>query len=120
MDPGARVPPPLDLSKAMKLKEAEFHWITLDVQRIITTLRTAKSNNLQKIDIWLGVNFPATVTETLRREWQDLDRLLVELWTSRLIRPMVEVMSMSEGYDPERFTPILLPELTARGAVEVI
>ena len=82
-------------------------------------VKTATSENLQKITVTssgLGV----TQTETVYQQWQDLDHLLVQLWTSRSIRPKV-VYKGSRGEDDSRdVASRLLPELTRRGFVDVI
>ena len=80
-----------DLSKATKLKHLKFmrrrtrsilQWITM-------TLQTVKSENLQSITIYPQDPGPETVEEEAYQEWQDLDRLLVQFWTSPSIRPRV-------------------------------
>ena len=65
-------PGPLDLSEAAKLKEVEFRYAGRNIQRLTTTLRTAKSTSLQTI----AITIPHSVTpvnlewETIRGEWQ--------------------------------------------------
>jgi hypothetical protein len=109
------MPPPLDLCKATKLREVAFVWTALDVRWITTVLQTAKSNNLQKINITFGVKFINPVNGTIRRAWQDLDRLLIELWASRSIYPTIQFRHRSRN--SKRFTSSVFPELTRRGLV---
>jgi len=83
-------------------------------------VKTAKSENLQKITV---ISFALTATyieEAVCREWQDLDHLLLQLWTSRSIRPKV-VCKRGRREDGTRdVASRLLPELTKRGVVEVV
>jgi len=111
--------PSLDLSKAVKLKDVAFRcgWLT---QWVTTIVKTAKSENLQQITI---VSFAATVTqieETVYQQWQDLDHLLVQLWTSRSIRPRVVYKRTGGGDGMRDAASRLLPELTRRGFVDMI
>ena len=57
---------------------------------------------------------------TVRQEWEDLDRLLVQFWTACSIRPKFMYVA-EEGEDDLRdLAPSLLPELTRRGAVDLV
>ena len=116
----SRTPPPLDLSKATKLQEVEFHCVIQDIQWIIMALQTAKSNNLRKVIICFSVTFTDPPKETVRREWLDLDRLLVELWTLRSVRLTPKVPVITGRCDPGRLTRSLLPELSIRGGVDEV
>ena len=108
----------LDLSKATKLKDMVF-FCGRSIQWITTTVKTAKSENLQQITITLYPTILTEMGETVYREWQDLDHLLVQLWTSRSIRPRV-TYKRSKGEDDTRdLVSRLLPELTKRGVVDV-
>ena len=114
---------PLDLSKALKLKDAEFWSNGPSVQWIATTLETAKAKNLRRITICPILDFGGPIGEAIRQEWQDLDRLLVDLWTSRSVRPRVapvRYMMWERENSPEEFVASLLPELTSRGAVDAV
>ena len=81
---------------------------------INATLQTAKSTNLQHITIHSDYFYPRN-DETALREWQDLDHLLVQLWTTRSILPMftserwgldeIDVLALGE----------LLPEFKTKG-----
>ena len=113
----------LDLSKATKLKHVKFlrtrlisaiHWIT-------TTLRTVESKSLQSIAIFpSNKKHPETVEEEAYQEWQDLDRLLVQFWTSHSIRPQVMYVAERGRKDLRDDVPNLLPELTRRGLVDLV
>ena len=123
MCPGpSRGTPPFDLSKVANLKYVEFRWKQLEIQWITTSLQTAQSPNLRQITITLESLFVSigSVGEAIHREWRDLDRLLVQLWTSRSILPKIGYRRQICGDDLRDFTPSLLPELTSRGAVSVL
>ena len=85
------------------------------------SLQTIKSSNLRQITITIDslIAFIGLIGEEILRQWRDLDRLLVQLWTSRSIIPKVAY----HGYyvdDLGDLSQSLLPELTSRGAVSVI
>ena len=50
------------------------------------------------------------------REWENLDRLLAQLWTSRSIRPRIVFSTRDKMIG---LVPKLLPELSKHGAVDV-
>ena len=112
--------PPLDLSKATKLKGLSFRFGGLDVHRITMALQTVQSKHLQQITIRLCGNFANPVEETVRRGWQDLDRLLVQLWASHSIRPNITHGTRKGQGDWEVSAPRLLPELTRKGLVDLV
>ena len=109
--------PPLDLSKATKLKSLLFRCVDPSIQRITMTLETVQSKDLRQITIHPYGTFSGLIGETARQEWQDLDRLLVQLWTSHSIRPKI-VYEMGRGGN--NLAPSLLPELTRRGVVDLV
>jgi hypothetical protein len=111
--------PPLDLSKAAKLKELSFRFGWSDVQRITMTLQTAQSKHLQQITIYPRGNFENPVEETVRLGWQDLDRLLVQFWTSHSIRPKIMHETGKGQAAWGLFAERLLPELSRRGLVDL-
>ena len=114
----------LDISKAKKLKHLTFSRSRSSrstVQWITMTLQTVDSKNLQSITIKPHDRPPETIEEDVYQEWQDLDRVLVQFWTSRSIRPRVVYMPrLGEGKDLGVDVPILLPELTRRGLVDLV
>ena len=111
---------PLDLSKARKLKDLLFWFGGLDVQRITMTLQTAQSKHLQQITIYPRGSFANPVEETVRRGWQDLDRLLVQFWTSHSIRPKITYDAGKGQDDWGVSAPMFVPELTRRGIVDLV
>ena len=108
------VPPPLDLSRATKLKSVELRFERLSVRWIVATLQTAKTGCLRWVTIFTGVCFDM-VEDLDRREWQDLDHLLVRLWTSHLIIPKLRYVVIKET---ESLVPTLLPELVKTGLID--
>ena len=109
------MPLSLDLSKAAKLKDAEFRLREPIVGWINATLQTARSKNLRQITIHIPAIFLRSVDETTRLEWQDFDHLLVRLWTTRSIRPVFTYEKKGAGTGPGELVPKLLPELVSRG-----
>ena len=113
--------PPLDLSKATKLKGVVFNYPRSDIQWITTAIKTIKSKNLQQIAIFSYTRSPlsAQIKEAVHQEWQELDHLLVQLWTSYSVRLKI-MYRREEGEDKARgLAQRLLPELTRRGIIEV-
>jgi hypothetical protein len=112
--------PPLDLSKVTKLKDLSFLFRGSNVQRITMALQSVKSENLRQITIH-PYQIPANEIEaTKRRQWQDLDRLLVQFWTSHSIRPMIKYKAREGERDFRGLAPSLLPELMGRGLVDLV
>ena len=123
----------IDLSKATRLQDVEFRCGKLKVEWITMTLRTitSKHRDLQTILIRIfykfslegsGASIRQTAGETAYREWLDLDRLLVQLWESRLIRPKVKYTCTSENGWKEAIDGVscLLPEVTKRRIVGLV
>ena len=104
-----RVPPPFDFSKATKLKDFEIKLFTSRVQWITETLLNTK--NLRKIGIHLQLDISEPIAATVRQEWRDLDRLLVQLWTSRPTR--TEISFTGGRINMGR---VMLPDLATKGA----
>ena len=87
----------------------------------VMTLQTVESKNLRRITIYLYTVTPEdTMEETVRKQWLDLDRLLVQFWTSRSIRPRLMHRSDKGGEDIRDRVPSLLPELTRRGLLDLV
>ena len=121
MDVGTPEAPSLDLSKAAKLRDVAFNYLRSDIQWVTAMIKTIKSKNLQQIAIFSYIYTPLStqIKEAVHREWQDLDHLLVQLWTSHSVRLKI-MYWMWEGQDEARgFAQRLLPELTRRGAIDV-
>jgi hypothetical protein len=108
--------PPLDLSSLMRLKEVEFRCRGSNVRWITVALQTAESINLERIVI---DTLERSIAESAYREWQELDRLLLQFWTSRSIRPMIKHRWEGEERDLREFVSRLLPELASRGIVDL-
>ena len=107
----------LDLSKLTKFKDVEFG--CPDIQRITMTLQTAESISLEQITIHSPVDFEEPIVESGYREWQDLDRLLLQFWTSRSIRPKISYKPGKGTSGLRNVVPRLLPELMSRGIVDL-
>ena len=112
--------PSFDFSKATKLKELVFRCGEPNVQRIVMALQTVQSKRLQQITIHPHGAFAIPVKEAVRQEWQDLDHLLVQFWTSRSIRPKITYEAGTGGDNLRAYVPNLLPELTRRGLVDLV
>lgn len=128
---------PIDLSKATNLKEVAFE---LDPKWVAMTLRTVTQNHRDLREIILDLSwilceagfartrvaipdkFLRVVGATVCAEWLEVDRLLVQLSESHWIRPKVlfNVPSYMEGAGARRCVESLLPELKARGIVDLI
>ena len=111
-----------DLSVATKLKHLTFKCAGPSIQWITVALRTVESKNLQGIALWPNTDVFAhidMVTEPILQQWYDLDRLLVQLWTSHSIRPKVTYETGGRRMDMKDHVPHLLPELTKSGVVDL-
>jgi hypothetical protein len=112
--------PPLALSKAVKLKELSFVCGTFNVQRVTMALQTIQSKSLQQITIHPYAIFTNPIREMVLQEWHDLDRLLIQFWTSHAIRLKIAHGTGKREYDLRTFAPDLLPELTRRGLIDLV
>jgi hypothetical protein len=84
-------------------------------------LQTVRSKNLQQITINPYGIFASRIGGKVRQEWQELDRLLLQFWTSHSIRPRINYKTGRVGDDDLGvLAPSLLPELTRKGAVDLI
>ena len=75
------------MSKATKLNEVVFRFAWPRIQWISKTLQTARLDTLRRICTTSYTIF--NPTEDVVREWQELDHLLLRLWTSHSIIPKV-------------------------------
>lgn len=89
-----------------------------DVKWVTMTLRTTESTDLQRVVIQSPSGFRDLIGKTLYQEWQDLDRVLLQFWNSRSIRPKIRYKK--GGCDLRALAPRLLPELTRRGIVDLV
>ena len=110
----------IDLSTATKLKDLVFRCARPNVEWITMTLQTVRSKNLRQITIRPDPNTSRTIEDTVRREWEDLDRLLVQFPASRSIRPKLTYGAGVGGRFLRDQVPSLLPELTGRGLIDLI
>jgi hypothetical protein len=113
----------VDLSKATKLKDVVFRPESKTVEWVTVALKTVTPahRDLRQISIHIPyyltlprvyTNLRQGIGKASSEEWLDLDRLLVQLWESRSIRPRFVCMTkgtlgVSIGY--------YLPEMTRRG-----
>ena len=69
-----------------------------------------------------GADIRLVVGEAIFRQWSDLDRLLVQIWESRSIRPKVILAAnIWEGKeDAGTCVGYLLPEVTKRGIIDLV
>ena len=114
--------PSFDLSKAIKLKDVVFNYRRSSIQWVTTTIKTIKSKNLQQIvifsDTWNAI-LGQVREAAVRQEWQDLDYLLLNLWTSHSVRPVL-MYRREHGADNARgAAQMLLPDMTRRGIIYV-
>jgi len=108
----------LDLSKLKRLKEV-FLRAGPNVLWVIGVLQTAESTNLRQITIRFPFELGAWAEERFHQDWQDLDRALLQFWTSHSIRPRIEYWRVEEGCELRELASRLLPELTGRGIVDL-
>ena len=110
----------LDLSAATKLKDLVLQSHQPNVRWITRALQSVKSNGLRRITLRPDpYTFLSPLQETTYQEWWDLDRLLVQFRTSRLICPKV-VYKMNLDEEMRGYALSLLPELTRRGLVDLV
>ena len=124
-------PTPIDLPKATKLRNASFvpaflnvKWITLALQTI-----TPKHRDLRLICIHLPSDRVFTGTSLNARQiigggvysqWLTLDRVLVQLWESRSVRPKITYIPSPEKKEIRELMECLLPEMTKRGIIDLV
>jgi hypothetical protein len=82
-------------------------------------LQSVKSENLRRITIHPFDIYIDQIGDTGRRQWHDLDRLLVQFWTSHSIRPTIVYEAMERRRDFGAIALSLLPELVGRGLVDL-
>lgn len=112
----------LNLSTALKLKRLMFVWIhQAGVRFIVEALQTVEPKDLQGITLQSDTSMVHGFEEPVRQEWLDLDRLLVQFWTSCSIRPkfMYDV-GQGTGMDMMDYASRVMPELARRGLIDLI
>ena len=91
------------------------------MQWITTALQTVESRDLQHLTVQPPPNtFINETEEQVRRQWQDLDRMLVQFLASRSIRPKVMYEVGGGEKDLRGHAPSLLPELTKSGLIDLV
>lgn len=111
----------IDLSNTPKLKDINFTFRNPDVNWATQALQTADINNLQSVS--LTTNFyvisRAGKSGTVDLGWENLDRLLVQFWTSTSLRPKLTCRaSLFDLANPRDIFARLLPESMGRGIVD--
>jgi len=68
-----------------------------------------------------GTHVKETVGEQIFQQWLDLDRLLVQFWEARSIRPkVVAVTPHKEKQDVRNCIGYLLPDTAIRGIIDLV
>ena len=123
-----------DLSNTPKLKEVVFRVRSASAEWTISALKTITPShrNFHQITIHipehnLPIDNPTHLRETsafrepFYGQWMDLDRLLVQFWELRGIRPKIVCQQKESGREAARkYTGCLFPEMSERGAVELV
>ena len=109
-----------DLSHATKLRDLMLLGRRSNIRWIVEAIQTAQPNNLQQITIHPSTLPHGDPGEMDHRDWKDLDRLLVQFWTSDSVRSRLVYSPNSGGEDTRDSVPTLLPELTRRGLVDLV
>ena len=110
--------PSLDLSKATNLTHVVFR-CGRSTQWVTATIKTAKSKNLRRITVNSFATNMSSIEGAVYREWEDLDHLLDQLWTSRSIRPRV-IYRRGTGEGDGDLASRSLSKLTKRGFVDMV
>ena len=127
-------PGPVDLSTATKLKNVVFRCGSLSSKWVVKALETItyQHRDLCEISIHLpdmlncalnedGVTIERIEEPNLGTQWLDLDRLLVQFWDSRSIRPkVVHPLTENEKKEMGDWAGHLFPELTKRGIIDLV
>jgi hypothetical protein len=125
---GESSPALIDLSKATKLKEVVFwprqrsvEWVIMALQTITPEHQGLEQITIRTPDYFalaaILPDFRNAVGEAQCGLWLDLDRLLVQLWESRSIRPKVVYTTGQGKGDP---IESLLPGITERRIVDLV
>jgi len=114
------------------LEDVVFQCGTMHIRWIIAALETitSKHRGLKQISIYIPYYIlasfdPASVRQNIgeetRREWVDLDRILVQFWESRAVRTKI-VYVVETRRKEEVCGPLddLLPEMTAGGITKLV
>ena len=87
----------------------------MDLQRITIHVR------YHSVFIAKPTHYKQTTREKIHREWVDLDRLLIQFWESRTVRPRI-ICQVGEKQKKPMWERIgdLLPGVTERGITELV
>ena len=112
----------LDLSRVESLEKIAFICKCPSAEWVLATLPTIETKSLRQISLVIphDVIVKALDVESTRRGWLDLDRMLVQTWTSRSIRPRLMYERILEERDLGKDVARLLPESMERGTVDVL
>ena len=120
----------MDLSTLTKLKDVTIRCKSWSIGWVIATLKTIKSEDLQKIAIHLPGNLDCKKLELTIKDiggtnsglrWWNLDRLLVQFWESKSIRPKVLYSQMEYGMERANdLARCLMPESSRRGIIDLV
>jgi len=105
-----------------KLKYLAFKCAGPSIQWVTMALQTVESKNLQGItlqpnpDIFPHINM---IAGPILQQWNDLDQLLIQFWTSHSIRPKVTYETGGRKMDMRNHVPRLLPKVTRSGVVDM-
>jgi hypothetical protein len=84
-------------------------------------LQTIRSKDLQRITIHPSAStFADPIGERIHQEWLGLDCLLAQLGKSCSIRPQIVCEPGEGGKDIRYHSPMLLPEATGRGLIDIV
>ena len=89
------------------------------IEWVVVALRTItpKHRDLRQITIHMPRGLTHTRLDAGGGQWSDIDRLLVQFWESRLIRPKVVCPMVQDVRD---LVGWLLPEITKRGLIDLV
>ena len=121
-------PASFDLSKATKLKDVVFRPGPWGVKRATTALQTITPEHRHLWQIAIHIPYYWTLAMLLAKvdgptvevrfeRWLDLDRVLIQFWESRSIRPNLIPVAKPDAGDQIRY---LLPEIMERGAIDLV
>ncbi|KAF9644820.1 hypothetical protein BDM02DRAFT_3121298 [Thelephora ganbajun] len=120
----------IDLSKAPKLRDAILRPRLLNVAWVTIALQTISPKHRDLRQVSIGVHCDllvvadANIGKTIRGQWMNLDRILVQLWESHGIRPKVVCSVTEEEKEGEEamheYIGSLFPEITRRGIIEPV
>lgn len=122
----------IDLSKATRLKDVTFRvnflhivdWITTELQTL-----TPEHQDLRQISICVpynmsfagfGARVRRVISDATYGQWLDLDRLMIQFWELRSIRPMVTCTKPAGMQSMRDCIECLLPEVTRIGIMDLV